>query len=111
VALDGGRDRPGVRTRLISSRDAVESCLRRIELTNPAVNALAEVCMEEFRRLMPLVEQLGNEGMRRAAATYFAAAERWGDRRPTSARTSTGTPAAGRWCGGCRSRRRTTRCC
>ncbi len=35
------------------------------------------LCMEEFRRLMPVVEQLGNEGMKRAAATYFAAAEDW----------------------------------
>lgn len=35
------------------------------------------LCMEEFRRLMPVVEQLGNEGMKRAAATYFAAAADW----------------------------------
>jgi amidase len=37
----------GVRTRLISSREAVESCLARIEQTNPRLNALVEVSAEE----------------------------------------------------------------
>ena len=35
------------------------------------------LCMEEFRRIMPLVEEVGDEGMKRAAATYYAAAEGW----------------------------------
>jgi amidase len=40
------------------------------------------LCMEEFRGLMPAVEQFGDDGMRRAAATYYAAAERWWGPRP-----------------------------
>ncbi|MEH7379314.1 amidase family protein [Bacillus sp. JJ1533] len=37
----------GIRTRIISSREAVESCLDRIEEVNPVLNALAEVHAEE----------------------------------------------------------------
>ena len=37
----------GVRTRLISSREAVASCLARIQQTNPRLNALAEVPPDE----------------------------------------------------------------
>ena len=37
----------GIRTRLISSREAVESCLDRIEEVNPVLNALVEVHAEE----------------------------------------------------------------
>jgi amidase len=51
------------------------------EITLPLLGEAARLwfllCMEEFRRLMPIVEQLGNEGMKRAAATYYAAAQRW----------------------------------
>ncbi|ARK29897.1 amidase family protein [Halalkalibacter krulwichiae] len=37
----------GIRTGLISSREAVSSCLNRIEEVNPALNALVEVHAEE----------------------------------------------------------------
>ena len=37
------------------------------------------LCMEEFGQLMPLVDEVGDEGMQGAARTYFAAAQqRWG---------------------------------
>ena len=35
------------------------------------------LCMEEFRQIMPLVEQVGDEGMKRAAAHYYAVAQDW----------------------------------
>jgi amidase len=35
------------------------------------------LCMEEFRQLMPLVERVGDEGMKRAAEGYFACAADW----------------------------------
>lgn len=35
------------------------------------------LCMEEFGQLMPLVDEVGDEGMQGAARTYFAAAEQW----------------------------------
>lgn len=35
------------------------------------------LCMEEFRLLMPLVEQIGDEGMKRAAEGYYACAADW----------------------------------
>ncbi len=38
--------------------------------------------MEEFRQIMPLVEEIGDEGMKRAAATYYAAAKGWWGERP-----------------------------
>jgi len=38
------------------------------------------LAMEEFRVLMPLVEQVGDEGMKKAAATYYScAADWWGE--------------------------------
>ncbi len=37
----------GLRTRRVSSREATESCLRRIEEVNPRLNALVEVSGEE----------------------------------------------------------------
>lgn len=37
--------------------------------------------MEEFRQLMPLVEKIGDEGMKTAACHYYAVArDWWGDR-------------------------------
>lgn len=33
------------------------------------------LAMEEFPQIMPLVEEIGDEGMKRAATTYYAAAE------------------------------------
>lgn len=41
------------------------------------------LCMEEFRQIMPLVEEVGDEGMKRAAATYYAAAKEWWGERPS----------------------------
>lgn len=39
------------------------------------------LAMEEFRLAMPLVEEVGDEGMQKAAAHYYAvAAEWWGDK-------------------------------
>ncbi|MDP9440468.1 MAG: amidase family protein, partial [Actinomycetota bacterium] len=35
------------------------------------------LAMEEFRQIMPLVEEIGDEGMKRADAAYYAAAEGW----------------------------------
>ncbi len=40
------------------------------------------LCMAEFRQIMPLVEEIGDEGMKRAAATYYAAAKEWWGERP-----------------------------
>jgi amidase len=35
------------------------------------------MCMEEFRQIMPLVEQVGDDGMKTAAAHYYEVAEDW----------------------------------
>jgi amidase len=35
------------------------------------------LCMEEFRQVMPLVEQVGDDGMKGAAANYYAVAQDW----------------------------------
>jgi amidase len=35
------------------------------------------LCMEEFRQIMPLVEQVGDDGMKGAAANYYAVAQDW----------------------------------
>jgi amidase len=35
------------------------------------------LCLEEFRQLLPLIEQVGDEGIRRAAAHYFEVAREW----------------------------------
>jgi amidase len=38
------------------------------------------LCMEEFRQIMPLVEEVGDNGMKQAAANYYAvSSEWWGD--------------------------------
>lgn len=38
------------------------------------------LCMEEFRQIMPLVEQVGDDGMKSAAANYYAvSSDWWGD--------------------------------
>src|SRR3954469_7163007 len=39
------------------------------------------LCMEEFRQIMPLVEDVGDDGMKKAAAGYYAvSSEWWGDK-------------------------------
>ena len=40
------------------------------------------LAMEEFRQILPLVEQVGDAGMRRAAAHYYAVAKDWWGERP-----------------------------
>jgi amidase len=35
------------------------------------------LCMEDFRQVMPLVEQFGDEGIRQSAKNFFAAGEEW----------------------------------
>ena len=40
------------------------------------------LAMEEFRQIMPLVEEIGDEGMKRAAATYYTAAKDWWGEKP-----------------------------
>lgn len=35
------------------------------------------LCMEEFRQIMPLVEEIGDNGMKTAAKHYYAVAEDW----------------------------------
>lgn len=40
------------------------------------------LCLEEFRQLMPLVEQVGDDGMRRAAANYYTVAAEWWGTQP-----------------------------
>ena len=40
------------------------------------------LCMEEFGQLMPLVDEVGDEGMQLAARTYYAAAREWWGENP-----------------------------
>jgi amidase len=41
------------------------------------------LCMEEFRQIMPLVEEVGDEGMKAAAAGYYAVSSEWWGSRPS----------------------------
>jgi amidase len=41
------------------------------------------LCMEEFRLAMPMVEEVGDEGMQKAAAHYYAVASDWWGEKPT----------------------------
>lgn len=43
------------------------------------------LCMEEFRQIMPLVEQAGDEGMKRAAEGYYAVSCEWWGTQPSLA--------------------------
>ncbi|HEX7297584.1 MAG TPA: amidase family protein [Solirubrobacteraceae bacterium] len=43
------------------------------------------LCMEDFRLLMPLVEQIGDHGMKTAAANYYAVAAEWWGEKPSLA--------------------------
>jgi amidase len=49
-ALDLAR---GIRTRALSSREAVESCLRRLDAVNPRLNAVVDVLADLGERLQP----------------------------------------------------------
>lgn len=35
------------------------------------------LCMEEFRQIMPLVDEIGDDGMKKAAAGYYAVSSEW----------------------------------
>ena len=35
------------------------------------------LCMEEFRQIMPLVEEVGDEGMKQSAEDYYAVSAEW----------------------------------
>ena len=37
----------GVRTRLISAREATESCFQRLEAVNPTINAVVDVLLDD----------------------------------------------------------------
>jgi amidase len=41
------------------------------------------LCMEEFRIIMPMVKEIGDEGMQKAAAHYYAVAADWWGEKPT----------------------------
>ncbi len=43
------------------------------------------LCMEEFRQIMPLVEEVGDEGMKKAAEGYYAVSSEWWGDQPTLA--------------------------
>lgn len=51
-----------IRTRVISSREAVESCLARIEQVNPALNALVEVSADEALAVADKADQAVAKG-------------------------------------------------
>jgi amidase len=40
------------------------------------------LCMEEFRQIMPMVDEIGDDGMKTAAKHYYAVAEEWWGSRP-----------------------------
>lgn len=40
------------------------------------------LCMEEFRQIMPLVEEVGDEGMKKAAEGYYAVSAEWWGTQP-----------------------------
>jgi amidase len=41
------------------------------------------LCMEDFRLLMPLVDEIGDHGMKTAAANYYAVAAEWWGEKPS----------------------------
>ncbi|KKB37489.1 Indoleacetamide hydrolase [Bacillus thermotolerans] len=41
------------------------------------------LCMMEFKQVMPLVEQLGDDGMKQAAKHYYAVSEEWWGKDPS----------------------------
>lgn len=41
------------------------------------------LCMEEFRQIMPLVEEIGDEGMKKAAEGYYAVSSEWWGTQPS----------------------------
>ena len=43
------------------------------------------LCMEEFRQIMPMVDEIGDNGMKMAAKHYYAVAEEWWGPQPSMA--------------------------
>lgn len=43
------------------------------------------LCMEEFRQIMPLVEEVGDAGMKKAAEHYYAVSSEWWGEQPSLA--------------------------
>lgn len=41
------------------------------------------LCMEEFRQIMPLVEEVGDEGMKKAAEGYYTVSSEWWGSQPS----------------------------
>ena len=41
------------------------------------------LCMEEFRQILPLVEEVGDEGMKKAAEGYYAVSSEWWGTQPS----------------------------
>jgi amidase len=41
------------------------------------------LCLEEFRQIMPLVEQVGDEGIKKAAEGYYAVSSEWWGTQPS----------------------------
>ncbi len=53
------------------------------------------LCVEDFRSMLPLVDEWGDAGLRRAVANLFAVAQDWWGRDPGCRRSSRGGRAAG----------------
>ncbi len=67
-------------------------CGRRLPVEEVELPLLAEayrlwylLCMEEFRQIMPLVDEVGDEGMKKAAEGYYAVSSEWWGKQPTLA--------------------------
>lgn len=41
------------------------------------------LCMEEFRQIMPLVDEIGDNGMKQAASNYYAVSAEWWGEQPS----------------------------
>lgn len=48
------------------------------------------LCMEEFRQIMPLVEEIGDEGMKKAAEGYYRVSSAWWGKQPSLAHYMSG---------------------
>ena len=44
---DAGKLNDAIRTRAVSCKEVVTSCLARVEAVNPAINAIVEKCVDE----------------------------------------------------------------
>lgn len=83
-----------VATPVLAVADAVEDAAKALEdaghelvevelpMVEEAYRLWYLMCMEEFGQLMPLVDEVGDEGMQLAARTYYAAAKEWWGENP-----------------------------